>query len=324
MPTYSALNITPGGTAALRATYSPGTNVGTPFINFRTAARQNEGHIEYTALNSTWMLQELRQTPQVLSCAAFCAALPTIGGPDVICDGNGSTFTLAGLPPGTTVNWVVGASVPYTQVAASNAAYTVTIANGFGVGTILATLTSDCGSFTVSKQVALGKPNPTMLNTAGPGEPTFCVFTAPPVLGAAYQWYVDNRPVADATDSEFSYYFGCRVTHVISYAFVNDCVSPSTRPSVSVTGDCKFNNRTAALYPNPAKETVDVHIENASPDAPVTVRLFDGYGRPHAEQTSTGAASVRLATDKLPAGLYFVHILRGREVLSRQQLRIEH
>ena len=98
-----------------------------------------------------------------------------------------------------------------------------------------------------------------------------------------------------------------------------------------ISGDgvgCPFYNRTAkptaTLYPNPAKEMVDVHIENAA-DAthPIIVRLFDSYGRPRVEQTSIGAASVRLTTDKLPAGLYFVHILRGQEVLSRQQLRIE-
>ncbi|HEX8506760.1 MAG TPA: T9SS type A sorting domain-containing protein [Hymenobacter sp.] len=80
---------------------------------------------------------------------------------------------------------------------------------------------------------------------------------------------------------------------------------------------------TATLYPNPAKETVDVHVENADATRPVTVRLFDSYGQARAEQISRGAETVRLVTNKLPAGLYFVHILRGKEVLSRQQLRIE-
>jgi len=80
---------------------------------------------------------------------------------------------------------------------------------------------------------------------------------------------------------------------------------------------------TAALYPNPARETVDVHVDNASAAQPVTVRLFDSYGQLRAEQTSTAAATVRLKTDQLPTGLYFVHILRGKAVLSRQQLRIE-
>ena len=81
---------------------------------------------------------------------------------------------------------------------------------------------------------------------------------------------------------------------------------------------------TATLYPNPARETVDVHLEqaDASAAAPVTVRLFDGYGRARAERTSHGETTVRLPTEALPAGLYFVHILRGRQVLSRQQLRI--
>lgn len=53
------------------------------------------------------------------------------------------------------------------------------------------------------------------------------------------------------------------------------------------------------------------------------MRLFDAYGQPRAEQTSRGETTLRLSTAQLPTGLYFVHILRGREVLSRQQLQIE-
>jgi len=68
---------------------------------------------------------------------------------------------------------------------------------------------------------------------------------------------------------------------------------------------------------------VDVHIENVDTAQPITVRLFDSLGQPRAEQTSVGQETVRLRTAELPAGFYFVHILRGKEVLSRQQLRIE-
>ena len=53
------------------------------------------------------------------------------------------------------------------------------------------------------------------------------------------------------------------------------------------------------------------------------MRLFDGHGQPRAEQTSTGATSLQFSTAQLPAGLYFVHILRGRQMLSRQQSQIE-
>ena len=79
---------------------------------------------------------------------------------------------------------------------------------------------------------------------------------------------------------------------------------------------------TATLYPNPAQSTVDIHLENADVTQPITVRLFDGYGQLRAEQTSASQTMMRLRIAHLPAGLYFVHILRGQEVISRQQLEV--
>ncbi|WP_151087118.1 T9SS type A sorting domain-containing protein [Hymenobacter baengnokdamensis] len=83
----------------------------------------------------------------------------------------------------------------------------------------------------------------------------------------------------------------------------------------------------AALYPNPATDAVEVHLTAATTTsaatAPLTARLFDAYGQPRAEQTSHGEAVLRLSTRQLPAGLYFVHLVRKGTVIGRQQLRIE-
>lgn len=66
------------------------------------------------------------------------------------------------------------------------------------------------------------------------------------------------------------------------------------------------------------------YFYEASTEQPVAVRLFDAQGTLRAEGQSTGAPQVRLATASLPEGLYYVHLVRGSEVLSRQQLRIEY
>ncbi|WP_151086968.1 T9SS type A sorting domain-containing protein [Hymenobacter baengnokdamensis] len=83
----------------------------------------------------------------------------------------------------------------------------------------------------------------------------------------------------------------------------------------------------AALYPNPATDAVEVHLTAATTTSatasPLTARLFDAYGQPRAEQTSHGEAVLRLSTRQLPAGLYFVHLVRKGTVIGRQQLRIE-
>lgn len=89
----------------------------------------------------------------------------------------------------------------------------------------------------------------------------------------------------------------------------------------------------AADVGNPWKErwatlAVEVHlteasVASASASHPVTVRLFDAQGQPRAEQCSHGERVLRLRTNQLPAGLYFVHIMHEQQVLSRQQLKIE-
>ena len=107
----------------------------------------------------------------------------------------------------------------------------------------------------------------------------------------------------------------------INLQVTNSCGTTTGGTGVDQTGCRPAPN--AALYPNPARETVAVRVDNADAAHPVTVRLFDGHDQPRAEQTSNGATSLQFSTAQLPAGLYFVHILRGRQVLSRQQLQIE-
>ena len=74
---------------------------------------------------------------------------------------------------------------------------------------------------------------------------------------------------------------------------------------------------TASIYPNPAHESLYVRLENVHTACPTTVRLFDGQGRLALEQSSKGDATIKVKVNKLLPGLYFVHVLRGSEVLTR-------
>lgn len=330
IPTYSALNITPGGSAALWATYSPGTSVGTPFANFRPAGRENEPHLQYTVLNSNWMLQEIRQMPQVLNCAAFCQAAPTISGSPIVC--SSENYSLLGLPTGTTVAW---RAEPTYILANSTQQGSVFVANttaNSGEVLLKATISSDCGQYTIERRIYAGLPEPPVAS-AGTlscmdygGSVTIQNFDVANTYSATSTgdvfFFGPNRRSIAVTRASFNFKTGGPGSlGDITLQVSNACGTTTGGTSIDQTG-CR-PAPTAALYPNPARETVDVHVTNATPAAPVTVRLFDAYGRPRAEQTSTGQETVRLKTDQLPAGLYFVHLLRGPEVLSRQQLRIE-
>ena len=341
LPTYSGLNITPTSSAALRASYSPGTSVGTPFANFRTAARENEQHLEYTALNSSWMLQELRQTPQVLSCAAFCQANPGITGSAVVCPGS-NTYSI-NAPAGTTVSWD---AQPPGQVAivgpATGTAITITpLTSGNQIVRLTATILSDCGSFAIGLgPLAVGQGNITLT----PADPAMGLHSSTNISASSLgiNTLLSNKSAWTATlstqNGTISIPFSMRglgATSIRTAIIEEDGTLTVTCTGQDVCGQSVtgainipvgLGQRpapTAALYPNPATSTVAVRVDNADAAHPVTVRLFDGHGQPRAEQTSTGATSLQFSTAQLPAGLYFVHILRGRQVLSRQQLRIE-
>lgn len=238
VPTTSALDIGGGsvalGTQDLTASYvntaPPAAPRNTPFANFITAGRGNLTHILWNGLNSKWAFQEMQATLQNLSCLAFCQASPTISGPDVVCGGGGSTFTVSGVP-------------------------------------------------------AL-------------------------------------------------YYFPCRSTRTISYAFANDCATTGTRPGLTLTGECRRAGA-LALAPNPAADEVTVQAadEDPAPNARASaapaagpgiemVRLYDSYGRLRLEQAGRAARTLRLRVSALPAGLYVAHLVATDGTVSRQQLQI--
>ncbi|GAB3574070.1 T9SS type A sorting domain-containing protein [Hymenobacter daeguensis] len=336
VPTTSALDIGGGTTALgpqnLTASYSgaapPAAPFNTPFANFITASRENQTHILWNGLNSKWAFQEMQGAPQVFNCQAFCQMVPVISGDAAICTGETKTYSV-NAPTGATVQWNVFGPVSYTT---SGNTITVTSATG-GTNdrlTLTPTISSECGQFTVpSRSIALGAPlyteliGPTTVDCSDPQE----VYRITPFY--ADQNYsnisitgpASLKPLGYNHSGEFGLIFNGPGQVYVTMDIHNDCGDSQAMLYVTVQ-DCPARKATVTLYPNPARETVDVHIENASAATPFTVRLFDGYGRACAEQTSRGEATLRLNTEKLPAGLYFVHLLQGGKVVKREQLQI--
>lgn len=330
VPTHSALNIALTGSPALRAQYSPGTNVGTPFANFRTAARQNEGHVEFTALNSTWMLQELRQTPQMLSCLAFCQVNPVVSGPSTICS-TGSTYSIPGLPAGTTVDWVLTTTTGVTLASGSGPTFTTAFLSGVpSHGTLQATIRSDCGEFSITKQLDVG----VAISVSSIPDSRCGIVAQANIIGCEnVVWIVNGteQPIGTVNDGnrEFFEYVNGRVT--VALRGTNSCTgalitSRTVTKTGSTTGGRLCGARLAplvTLYPNPAHEFVNVRVQNVDLAQPLTVRIFNNYGVQQLEQSSTGQETIRLKLHMLPAGLYLVHVIQNQSVLSRQQLQVE-
>ncbi len=331
-----------------------------PFADFRTGLTNfNFEHPRFPGRQAQWLFNEMEGNTLAnvpLTCASECTLYPMvpIEGPDNICPGStGETFTVT--PPfGGVTSWTASpaglVTLPPNTAGATSTVVAPASGGASGLVTLTAFLSNGCYSTTATRQIAVGQGYVSISGASATGqewcaEPT-ATFAIAESYGVkdTYTWQVSDGYIDSGQGTPQITLAGLPYQHYqlqLSVSVDSNCPgAPPVERSVYqgyyiqhpiTKSDCpylKTGNRaasphTAALYPNPARETVDVQVTNATAAHPVTVRLFDGYGRPRAEQTSTGAASVRLATDKLPAGLYFVHVLRGAEVLSRQQLRIE-
>lgn len=362
VPTASALDV-PLNNITTRASYVSNTTTGpsqpTPvgFIANQTLGGQsNAAHPRFPARQAQWLLNEIRNQSSAnvpLTCTAECNPYPVVPivGPNVVCDNGSATYTVS--PPfGGVVDWTASPAGLVTFTTPTVGANSVTIVptasgSGFsGTITLTAQLSNGCYTTTTpARTIAVGQGFIVINDRQAPDvcASQSMVFTVTEAYGtqpnAQYTWQVNHGFIAVGQGTSQIQVSGLpNADYEIEVTVSAPSACPGS-PIQTLFGQYVLYNPgtgvycnpyrsagpvmpTATLYPNPAKETVDVHVDNADAAHPVTVRLFDAYGRPRAEQISSGAA-VRLATDKLPAGLYFVHILRGKEVLSRQQLRIE-
>lgn len=344
VPTFSALNITPTSSAATRAQYSPGTNVGTPFINFRTAARENEGHLEYTALKSTWMLQELRQMQPVMSCLAFCQAATTISANPTAEVCTNTDFSIAGLPANATVQWRAEPQGLLVSSSFTGPVFTAT-ASGAGSGQVQlrAAVSSACGEFVLQRTVYVGIPEqadlqaaPTSANCSDgmayfhianyQASFTYTITNRHYANGGAIKgadFWVKTGPGITAGSFTLTVRNTCGATVSDVYVEYPPCASPTT--TYTIAPNPATDEVLVQPMPAPDAATTSARTATASPGNPAgisIVRLYDSYGRLRLEQAGHGAASLRLRVGELPAGLYVVHVLHDGNQVSRQQLQL--
>ena len=350
VPTTSALDIGGGSTtltpSALTASYSgaspPAAPFNTPFANFVTASRENQTHILWNGLNSKWAYQEMQSVPQAFNCQAFCQIPAQIRGGNAICAGIDTEFTLDGIPAtGVTVTWLLSSAASYTVVSQSNSRFVVNSTVGNGSGTIYAFVESDCGRFTVQKNVSFGGvPSPVVQFANEPGVCNYnMAYYHIANYSSLYNYTISNRVNAAGgavRGADFWVKSGGGITGgSFTLTARNDCGFELIDVDVEYP-PCTGPTPTYTLAPNPATDEVMVEPEaapattnaraaTASPAAPTgiaTVRVYDSYGRLRLEQAGHGAASLRLRVGALPAGLYVVHVLHGSNQVSRQQLQL--
>ncbi|MFM6953372.1 MAG: T9SS type A sorting domain-containing protein [Sphingobacteriaceae bacterium] len=335
IPTPSALDIGSGNVALGQVdyysgyvgAYPPPAPKNTPFANFTTAfsngSSVNEEHISFTQRNGNWLAQELNANIPVSNCAAFCNL--TISGFD--CMPISGTYSLPNAGLNSVQWWVTGkAFIP----GPSNTSQITLVGNGMGKATLHAQLTSDCGTFNLQKDIFVGSNQPQIVLTGKDynGTNTHYFKITNLVPDYSYKWYLNNNFIGNSGPNYdgFQYQMPCYGSNYI-YAQIQTNCSFQTTSNTLYIDNCSY----VVVYPNPANTELTISFpgsneaENAVPsDASFEVKLYNSSGKCIlTKQSALNQLSMSISTQKLPNGVYFLHILSGGQV-EKKKILIQH
>ena len=241
----------------------------------------------------------------MLSCAAFCQAALSISGLDNFCY-DGATYSIPGLPAGTTVAWQLTGTNAATQTAGSGPAFT-TVYNGAtpSSGTLTATLTSECGEIILTKRLGAGYGLLVNISMSSYTSNNFCTYTASNgnvypgyvtwtaqlngAFGAyVYEWYALEFGSGawvlkqSGGSSTFSACIGNSPAciRVIVRTYGNSCTGSTAQAELCNNAP----HRTSTVYPNPAVAYTEVAADASATSAdrtatqPMLVTVYNVQG----------------------------------------------
>ncbi len=216
-----------------------------------------------------------------------------------------------------------------------------TNANGTGTSFITSNTSNTPATGTVTLQI-IGECIRTLTKNVTLGAPT------PPVIDGTVDCKYSGRFTITNYDASFTYFvtnpmLGYRGTITSNFILVKarnysagDHGTVTVRASngcgvaigsVYVAFDaCRVALPPPTAYPNPADASLTVERplddDPANDHDPLSVRLLDAMSQVRGSATLTDAPQT-LDTSALPAGIYYLHIADGTQVVTREQIQIE-
>lgn len=117
---------------------------------------------------------------------------------------------------------------------------------------------------------------------------------------------------------------GSPTSYTVTITATNCGISTPSSHTMSFSSCRSIAPPAFAVYPNPASSEVVIEQPGAvnRSGQVVSVRIYDNYGKLRLEQKGLPGSSLRVNVQSLPTGLYNLHIIKGGEVVSRQQIQI--
>lgn len=265
-----------------------------------------------------------------------------------------TVFYITGAPPDASVSWNASPSGIVTLSPSGQSVTVTPISSATNTITLTANVTTDCGSYSPTMNIHLGPPNEFLLKASGDtylslssNEGNYealynyiplCGSIVPPVNIQEIQWSVSTSetvypfgssycsgPVVDGAAATI--YFNGPGTRYVYTRAKNACGWSGLSPGLMVDVSAWFILEVA---PNPADSYISVRLRDklSKSDELVKshevfeVKLFNERGKLLRNASSKGG-NVKLDTQQLPEGTFFLHIKRGEELIKRQ-IKIRH
>ncbi len=356
-PTFSTLDVQTVTPATAFAKYVNNTtdNPSPPRVvryiaQEQSGTRFNLTHLRFTARNSEWIYNEMQRpfngNTNAAGCSTECIPLAiasTLASGQRLCAGSSATFSIPGLPAGTTVTWAATPANNFTVATGSGPTFT-TAASSIAVGN--STITATVGSCQVaSLTVPTGPGEPKGYYSSGYGSGTLATYQKlayPGVDGVDIGMFITDPYnfafTADLPGLYLTSTQGTSTHFILKRGQGVTITATATNAPCGLVGRfvfiCPSNPYGYRLVATPNPTSSDLVVVAVDADQPATsttpsatappfeAELYDNHGK-KVQAGKSDKGKTKLAVRELPAGLYHLRAGEGKEALS-EQIQIAH
>jgi hypothetical protein len=253
-------------------------------------------------------------------------------GTSPLCVGSTTSYTVNGVPAGSTVTWSTNPAGLATF--ASNAPTTTVTGAGTGIGTVKATVTDGCGNATTVSQapVTFGAVGPQDISQGPTTNYDMEVFVND-VFGPSttFNWYANNVLQSGQHSSECDIAVLCGHSVTVGVEAVTAC-GTSSRYSQSFRPRCTGGGGSFSVSPNPATNVITIGVKKdaaaqtvkgkslamSKVDGIDEISLFDAQGKLRKHLVVNGSDQTTLDVSGLNNGMYMLEIRKGAYTETQQ------
>ena len=233
------------------------------------------------------------------------------------------------------ITWSATPSHLFTNTSGSGSSFsTAWDGSGSGMGTITATLSGDCGSVDVIRNLWVGKPEnyfDVSFNPSPVEEFASTTGTASSEGADSYIWDVINGTFLSGQGKSGVQIAApsCDKNIWVKVTASNSCGESYAISSLEVT--CRNKTRSLNIYPVPADDQMRVTIEGPTDDKPYiqtsqqSLHKYYLYNDRYmlVKQGNAPGNTFQVSTNHLPEGFYFLKVVTSKDTYTRK-LEIRH